>query len=176
MTAATIAHATGERLAAAESAGLNATLHWSQRLLDAEAARVEAQAPAGRSGAMPIGVKDNIVTTEQPTTCASRILEGYTSPFTATAVDRLRAAGAMVAAKANMDEFAMGSSTEHSAYRAGAPSPGRRPRSRRLAPVVGGAGGGGRGARRTGLGDRRIGAAAGELLRCGRESSRVMAG
>jgi aspartyl-tRNA(Asn)/glutamyl-tRNA(Gln) amidotransferase subunit A len=61
-------------------------------------------------------VKDNIVTIEEPTTCGSRILEGYGSPFTATAVRRLRAAGAMVACKANLDEFAMGSSTEHSAY------------------------------------------------------------
>ncbi|HZM27709.1 MAG TPA: Asp-tRNA(Asn)/Glu-tRNA(Gln) amidotransferase subunit GatA, partial [Gemmatimonadales bacterium] len=61
-------------------------------------------------------VKDNIVTIEEPTTCGSRILEGYLSPYTATAVRRLRAAGAMVACKANLDEFAMGSSTEHSAY------------------------------------------------------------
>jgi aspartyl-tRNA(Asn)/glutamyl-tRNA(Gln) amidotransferase subunit A len=61
-------------------------------------------------------VKDNIVTTDEPTTCGSRILEGYVSPYTATALRRLRAAGAMVACKANLDEFAMGSSTEHSAY------------------------------------------------------------
>jgi aspartyl-tRNA(Asn)/glutamyl-tRNA(Gln) amidotransferase subunit A len=65
---------------------------------------------------MPIAVKDNIVTIEQPTTCGSRILAGYTSPFNATVIDRLRAAGALVACKANLDEFAMGSSTEHSAY------------------------------------------------------------
>jgi aspartyl-tRNA(Asn)/glutamyl-tRNA(Gln) amidotransferase subunit A len=56
------------------------------------------------------------VTVEQPTTCASRILDSYRSPFNATVVERLRAAGAMVVAKANMDEFAMGSSTEHSAF------------------------------------------------------------
>jgi len=113
MTPHEAARATGERLAAA--AGLNAALDWRQELLDAEAVRAEA-APDGPLRGVPIAVKDNIVTAEQPTTCASRILEGYRSPFTATAVERLRAAGAMVACKANLDEFAMGSSTEHSAY------------------------------------------------------------
>jgi aspartyl-tRNA(Asn)/glutamyl-tRNA(Gln) amidotransferase subunit A len=104
---------TGARLQAAS--GLNAVLDWSQEQLDAEAARAEAVGKGPLFG-MPIAVKDNIVTAEQPTTCASRILEGYRSPFTATAVERLRAAGAMVACKANLDEFAMGSSTENSAY------------------------------------------------------------
>ncbi|MBA3345060.1 MAG: Asp-tRNA(Asn)/Glu-tRNA(Gln) amidotransferase subunit GatA [Gemmatimonadales bacterium] len=112
--AAAAARETGARLARAEP--LNATLHWSQELLDAEAARVDGAAAPGPLGGMPIAVKDNIVTVEQPTTCGSRILEGYVSPYTATAVERLRAAGAMVAAKTNLDEFAMGSSTEHSAF------------------------------------------------------------
>jgi len=114
VTAAAVAKETGARLAAAS--GLNATLHWSQELLDAEAARVDAMTSRGTLAAVPIAIKDNIVTIEAPTTCASRILEGYVSPYTATAVNRLRAAGAMIAAKANMDEFAMGSSTEHSAF------------------------------------------------------------
>jgi len=112
--AATAAEETGARLAVAEP--LNATLHWSQALLDAEAARVDAARSPGPLAATPIAIKDNIVTVEQPTTCASRILEGYVSPYNATAVNRLRAAGAMIAAKTNMDEFAMGSSTEHSAF------------------------------------------------------------
>lgn len=115
MSAAAVAKDTGARLAAAERDGLNATLHWSQPLLDAEARRIDA-APGGALRAMPIALKDNIVTTDAPTTCGSRILEGYVSPYEATAVRRLRAAGAMIAAKANMDEFAMGSSTEHSAF------------------------------------------------------------
>ncbi len=109
-----VARETGERLAAA--APLNATLHWSQKLLDAEAARVETMPAPGPLAALPVALKDNIVTVEQPTTCGSRILEGYHSPYAATAVTRLREAGAMIAAKTNMDEFAMGSSTEHSAF------------------------------------------------------------
>ncbi len=65
---------------------------------------------------VPVAVKDNLATLELPTTCGSRILEGYVSPYESTAVHRLRNAGAVVIAKTNMDEFAMGSSTEHSAY------------------------------------------------------------
>jgi aspartyl-tRNA(Asn)/glutamyl-tRNA(Gln) amidotransferase subunit A len=113
MSAASLARETGRRLAA--SASLNAALHWSQALLDREAERLDQALPGSLSGTS-VALKDNLVTIDHPTTCASRILEGYVSPFEATAVQRLRAAGALVAAKANMDEFAMGSSTEHSAF------------------------------------------------------------
>jgi aspartyl-tRNA(Asn)/glutamyl-tRNA(Gln) amidotransferase subunit A len=95
---------------------LNATLHWSPELLEAEAARIDAMPRRGTLHAIPIALKDNLVTTELPTTCGSRMLDGYISPFTGTAVNRLQAAGALIACKSNLDEFAMGSSTEHSAY------------------------------------------------------------
>jgi len=65
---------------------------------------------------MPVAVKDNIVTNGMPTTCASRILGKFISPFDATAVSRLRTARCSVIGKTNLDEFAMGSSTEHSAF------------------------------------------------------------
>jgi aspartyl-tRNA(Asn)/glutamyl-tRNA(Gln) amidotransferase subunit A len=71
---------------------------------------------AATDGALPVALKDNIVSTDMPTTCASRILKGFMSPFDATAVQRLRAAGAAIVGKTNLDEFAMGSSTEHSAF------------------------------------------------------------
>jgi aspartyl-tRNA(Asn)/glutamyl-tRNA(Gln) amidotransferase subunit A len=109
-----VARDTGKRLASAAS--LNATLHWSQELLDAEAARVDRMPVPGPLAGMPLALKDNIVTVEQATTCGSRILEGYLSPYNATVVERLRGAGALIAAKTNLDEFAMGSSTEHSAF------------------------------------------------------------
>jgi aspartyl-tRNA(Asn)/glutamyl-tRNA(Gln) amidotransferase subunit A len=113
-SAVSIAKETAARLA--KAGPLNATLHWAEELLAAEALRVDGMDKPGPLAGMPLALKDNIVTVEQPTTCGSRILEGYRSPYNATVVDRLRSAGALVAVKANLDEFAMGSSTEHSAY------------------------------------------------------------
>jgi aspartyl-tRNA(Asn)/glutamyl-tRNA(Gln) amidotransferase subunit A len=73
-------------------------------------------APEGPLRGVPVVVKDNLCTVDYPTTCCSKILAGYHPPYDATVIRRLRAAGGVVTAKGNMDEFAMGSSTEFSCY------------------------------------------------------------
>ncbi|MGO2110736.1 MAG: Asp-tRNA(Asn)/Glu-tRNA(Gln) amidotransferase subunit GatA, partial [Pseudoclavibacter sp.] len=86
----------------------------------AAAADVDRRRAAGEQlGALagvPVAVKDNIATKGQVTTAGSRILEGWVPPYDATVVERLRAADLVVLGKTNLDEFAMGSSSEHSAY------------------------------------------------------------
>jgi aspartyl-tRNA(Asn)/glutamyl-tRNA(Gln) amidotransferase subunit A len=95
--------------------GLNMLL-WRDDDAAVSAARALADDHRGALAGVPVVLKDNISTVQLPTSCGSRILEGYTAPYDATAVQKLRDAGAIIIAKTNMDEFAMGSSTENSAY------------------------------------------------------------
>ncbi len=101
---------------AAQSGGLNATISFDRNIVNLQAREIASRTSPTPLNGLAIGIKDNICTLEYSTTCASRILEDYRSPFEATAVARLKAAGGIVACKTNLDEFGMGSSTEHSAF------------------------------------------------------------
>src|SRR6185295_4873676 len=99
---------------------LNAFLALSPERALAQADRIDAMASRKVSlpplAGMPLAVKDVLSTRGIPTTCSSRILEGYRPAYDATAVERLEHAGAMILGKTNCDEFAMGGSNENSAY------------------------------------------------------------
>ncbi len=76
-----------------------------------------AKKPLGKLAGIPIGIKDNIAVENEPCTCGSNILKNYRSPFNATAVRLIEEADGIIIGKTNCDEFAMGSSTEHSAFK-----------------------------------------------------------
>lgn len=126
-----------DRIAAVDG-DVHAFLHVNEHALDV-AADIDRRRAAGEhlsavAGA-PLAIKDVLVTTDMPSTSGSKILEGYMSPYDATVVARARAAGLVPLGKTNMDEFAMGSSTEHSAF-----GPTRNPWD--LERIPGGSGGG----------------------------------
>lgn len=126
-----------DRIAAVDG-DVHAFLHVSDHALDVAADIDRRRAAGERLGELagvPLAIKDVLVTTDMPSTSGSKILEGFMSPYDATVVARSRAAGLVPLGKTNMDEFAMGSSTEHSAY-----GPTRNPWD--LDRIPGGSGGG----------------------------------
>ncbi|MGP0064303.1 MAG: Asp-tRNA(Asn)/Glu-tRNA(Gln) amidotransferase subunit GatA [Isosphaeraceae bacterium] len=105
---------------AKSSQRLNVFVHLEgERILEQACAidrKRKAGEPLGPLAGVPVAIKDVLCVDGEPTTCGSRMLKGFRPPYDATAVARLKAAGAVLFGKTNMDEFAMGSSTENSAY------------------------------------------------------------
>lgn len=103
-----------------KTAGLGAYLHVDAQGAKAQAAKADERRAAGKAhgpwDGVPIALKDIFLTEGLPTTCGSKILENFVAPYDGTAVKKLKEAGSVLLGKLNMDEFAMGSSNEHSAF------------------------------------------------------------
>ncbi len=120
VSAVEVAQAHLDRIAEVDGT-VHAFLHVASEAALASAALVDERlaagtAPASPLAGVPLALKDVFTTADMPTTAGSRILEGWRPPYDATLTSRLRAAGITILGKTNMDEFAMGSSTEYSAY------------------------------------------------------------
>lgn len=113
-TADDIASAVAERVEAVDKK-INAIISFDRDALKEEL-RLLIDKPGGRLYGVPVLIKDNICVEGRPVTCASKILKGFRPPYSATVVERLRAEGALILGRANMDEFAFGSSCETSCY------------------------------------------------------------